>query len=194
MGSAGEFPAAGSYGAAWEFVPKDSGAYAVATGTAEIKVLPAEISGAVIKLVKPAVHFSGEPHSADIESVTLNGKTLTEGEDFTIPALPAEVVNAGEYPVTITGKGNYTGSATVTFTVNKVGTQPIETEDGKQLQIAVEEGLSEVPSELSTIEEFNTTEKIEDALRVEITKEIPSAGENVSVIEVELQIYNGTKW
>ncbi len=69
----------------------------------------------------------------DLEDVTYNGesqqqkpeikdettgKTLVEGEDYDI-TYPEDTTNAGQVTVTITGKGNYTGSYTVTYNINK---------------------------------------------------------------------------
>ncbi len=45
-------------------------------------------------------------------------KTLTEGKDYTF--IIEDNLNAGTGHVTVTGKGNYTGTETVDFTINKV--------------------------------------------------------------------------
>ncbi len=44
--------------------------------------------------------------------------TLTENSDYTITLPEGGCVNAGDYTVTITGKGNYTGTVEKTFTIN----------------------------------------------------------------------------
>ena len=49
--------------------------------------------------------------------VTYNGTVLTAGTDYTVGY--SNNVNAGTATVTITGKGNYTGTKTATFEINK---------------------------------------------------------------------------
>jgi hypothetical protein len=50
-------------------------------------------------------------------TVSYNGKTLTNGTDYTIAY--SNNVNVGTATITITGKGNYTGSKSTTFTIIK---------------------------------------------------------------------------
>lgn len=50
-------------------------------------------------------------------TASFNGSQMKAGTDYTIS--PAKVKNAGTYSLTITGKGNFTGKATVSFTVTK---------------------------------------------------------------------------
>ncbi len=45
--------------------------------------------------------------------------TLVQGTDYTITTEPAVVQAAGEYTMTVTGKGNYTGTKVVTFYVKE---------------------------------------------------------------------------
>ena len=52
--------------------------------------------------------------------VTVGGVQLEYGVDYTVTVDGgAEARNAGEYPITVTGIGNYTGSANKTFTIEK---------------------------------------------------------------------------
>ena len=50
-------------------------------------------------------------------TVTVNGKTLTVGTDYTVSDLTG--TEPGSYPVTVTGTGNYTGEVTKSFTISK---------------------------------------------------------------------------
>ena len=53
-------------------------------------------------------------------TVTLtNGAVLKEGVDYTLQWSTASPKNAGTYTVTVTGIGDYTGTAKVTFMINK---------------------------------------------------------------------------
>ena len=51
-------------------------------------------------------------------TVVCNGAPLTEGEDYEV-AFSGESTNAGEYSVTVTGKGNYDGSVTENYRILK---------------------------------------------------------------------------
>ncbi len=63
-----------------------------------------------------AVTYTGDAHTPT-PAVTDDGKTLTSGTDFTYSY--ANNTDAGTATVTITGKGNYTGTVTKDFTINK---------------------------------------------------------------------------
>ena len=54
--------------------------------------------------------------------VVLDGKTLEPGRDYT--AAYGNNVNAGTATITVTGKGNYTGTASGTFTITKPAETP----------------------------------------------------------------------
>ena len=57
------------------------------------------------KSVKPAV------------TVSYNGKTLVKGKDYTVTYVTAK--NPGTYKMTVTGKGNYKGTKSLSYTVKK---------------------------------------------------------------------------
>ena len=50
-------------------------------------------------------------------TVTDGTTTLNEGTDYTVTAPSGPIQDAGDYTFTITGKGNYSGETTVTFTI-----------------------------------------------------------------------------
>lgn len=176
-----------SYAAAWIFKPDDNKTYAIVTGTALIQVLPAPIAGAVIALNPTAFRYDGAAHRPGITSVTLNGTPLTADVDYTA-AIP-EGTEAGTYTVTLTGKGNYTGTATAVFIINPVEQKPLDQkdDDGHELRLEVETGLSTVPEALKTNEQFNTPGKIETALRTRVAEVMSNVGEQIAVFDVTLQ-------
>ena len=176
-----------NYAAAWIFTPDDNNKYAIVTGTALIQVLPAPITGAVIVLDHTAFKYDGQPHRPGITSVTLNGTPLTADVDYTA-AIP-EGTEAGTYTVTLTGKGNYTGTATAVFIINPVEQKPLDQkdDDGHELRLEVETGLSTVPEALKTNEQFNTPGKIETALRTRVAEVMSNVGEQIAVFDVTLQ-------
>ena len=59
--------------------------------------------------------YTGKPQSPTV-TVTLGGSELTEGMDYQISGNTG--TNAGEYTLTITGKGNYTGEKTGSWKIN----------------------------------------------------------------------------
>ena len=72
------------------------------------------ISGATVSGVSNKTYTG----SAITQSITVSygGKTLTAGTDYTVSY--GNNVNAGTATITITGKGSYTGTKTVNFTIN----------------------------------------------------------------------------
>ena len=119
--------------------------------------------------------------------MTLNGTPLTADVDYTA-AIP-EGTEAGTYTVTLTGKGNYTGTATAVFIINPVEQKPLDQkdDDGHELRLEVETGLSTVPEALKTNEQFNTPGKIETALRTRVAEVMSNVGEQIAVFDVTLQ-------
>ncbi len=175
-----------SYDAAWVFTPTDNNAYAIVNGTAAIKVVPAPITGAEITLSETAYRYDGAAHSPSITGVKLGDTTLTADTDYTA-AIPAGT-EAGTYTVTVTGKGNYTGTATITFTINPVETgNEFEGEGGTVLRLEVETGLSSVPAALENNQKYDTPEKIENELRTRVEQAMSNVGENIAVFDVTLQ-------
>ena len=67
------------------------------------------------------VHCGIIPYTGDVITVApiveRLGVTLVQGTDYTVTTTPAVVQAAGEYTLTITGKGDYTGTKQVTFYV-----------------------------------------------------------------------------
>ncbi|MDE6455794.1 MAG: S-layer homology domain-containing protein, partial [Dysosmobacter sp.] len=176
-----------SYDAAWVFTPSDNNTYAIVNGTAAIKVVPAPITDAEITLSHTSYRYDGAAHSPSITSVKLNGVTLTADVDYTA-AIPSETA-AGTYTVTVTGKGNYTGTAAATFTINPVEQKPLDQtdDDGHELRLEVETGLSTVPEALENDARYDTPKKIETALRMRVEQDMSNVGENIAVFDVTLQ-------
>ena len=85
------------------------------TGTVErtFQIEPAALSGATIAAVanQPYTGKAVKPSP----KVTVGGRTLTPGTDYTLSY--ANNVKAGTATITITGTGNYTGTRTVTFKI-----------------------------------------------------------------------------
>ena len=83
----------------------------------------AEISVKYIKIIQdtwiqdiPSTTYTGSAKKPNV-TVKDGETTLTEGVDYTVSY--TNNVNAGTATVTVTGKGNYTGSVSKNFTINK---------------------------------------------------------------------------
>lgn len=75
----------------------------------------AEISGCTFAPIAD-VTYNTEAHTPEV-TVAISGRTLEADKDYTVSY--ASNVNAGTATVTVTGKGNFTGSANTTFTIAK---------------------------------------------------------------------------
>ena len=88
------------------------------TGTLQktFNIVPYDISGCDIKV-------ENKPYTGDVINVTPTVKygsiTLAQGEDkdYTFVTNPTTVKEGGDYTLTVTGKGNYTGTKEVPFNV-----------------------------------------------------------------------------
>ena len=181
------------YAAAWVFTPVDGEKYAIVNGTSSIKVEPASISGAKITLSETAYRYDGKAHKPGITSVKLGDTVLTAGVDYTAE-IPSGT-GAGTYTVTVTGKGNYAGTATAKYTINPVKTVDLPESDGKKLKLELETGLSTIPDTLKA--EYESAAKIEDKLKTVVTAadtSIPK--ENTAVYDAELLVStdDGKTW
>ena len=93
--------------------------YRAGTGSLTVEVVPGDLANSACKVtIDPvSIPYSGQAQEPAV-SVTYRGETLTEGTDYEVSY--SSNVNAGQAAVTITGKGNCTGTKTVPFTISKV--------------------------------------------------------------------------
>ena len=80
----------------------------------DVTVNAASLEGAAVTLDQPQFTVTGSEIRPAV-TVTLNGKTLTEGIDYTVSY--ANNIEIGTATVTVTGTGNYTGTAQTTFAI-----------------------------------------------------------------------------
>ena len=83
------------------------------TRTIEFTIVPADISGAIVSEIPDQTHMFTELRP--LPTVTLNGRTLNSGSDYTLSY--KNNIDVGTATITITGKGNYTGTKDVTFRI-----------------------------------------------------------------------------
>ncbi len=91
------------------------GKYEGAEKKTQFKIAPAAISSASISCEDQI--YTGQGVTAQ-PVVTFNGKTLALGVDYYISGY-SNIVNVGTATVTVKGKGNFTGTAKVTFRIVK---------------------------------------------------------------------------
>ena len=94
----------------------------------EIRVVPARLTNTDISLEKTTFDYTGSAIKPAV-TVTHNGRTLAEGVDYTLSY--SHNIHPGTAYVTITGRGNYTGSFSSSFKINSKS-QKKETADKKQ--------------------------------------------------------------
>ena len=75
----------------------------------------ASIAKAKVTLAKTSYTYDGKAKEPKVKSVVLDGRTLRAGTDYTVTY--KDNVKVGTATVTVTGTGNYTGSARATFAI-----------------------------------------------------------------------------
>lgn len=76
-----------------------------------------DISSAVVTLSSNSYTYDGTQKEPTVTSVVLDSKTLTIGTDYEVTSSSA--INAGTYTIAITGIGDYEGTITVNWTIDK---------------------------------------------------------------------------
>ena len=92
------------------------------TGTASgtFRILPKSITGAVITLTGDTFDYTGSEQTVTVASVTLDGWT----PEITYAIVGGDkATDAGTSTLTIQGTDNYTGTADVTWTINRIAPQ-----------------------------------------------------------------------
>ena len=84
--------------------------------TRSFTISPAAITGVTLKADSGV--YTGEVQAPAVKEVKAGALTLNSG-DYDLSVSPETVQNAGTYQVTITGKGNFTGSIQKSYTITK---------------------------------------------------------------------------
>lgn len=96
----------------------EGGNYARTVSSAAILTIsPRDISSASFSVSPTSTPYTGSAITVTT-TLTLDGKTLVPNTDYTIDYL--NNTNAGSATVTVTGKGNYSGSKSTSFTITQV--------------------------------------------------------------------------
>ena len=94
------------------------------TKSTTFSVVALSLTNASISGLNNTYTYTGTPININY-TVAFNGTTLTAGTDYSAQitkggAVVTEVKEVGEYTLTITGKGNYTGTKSTTFSVEAI--------------------------------------------------------------------------
>ena len=93
--------------------------YAVSFQGANFTISPKDISEASVSLSAHTLTYTGAEQSVSVNAVTLDGTALTEA-DYSVSG-DTRGTNVSAYTVTVTGQGNYTGSASVEWNIVTTG-------------------------------------------------------------------------
>lgn len=99
------------------------------TATGTFTINPKAVTPTVT-LSTNAVTYTGHEHRPSVSRVTADGKQFSS--KYYDMTYPESCVNAGTYEVTVTLKGNYTGTGTATFTIRQaaMSSTTVELEQG----------------------------------------------------------------
>ena len=79
-------------------------------------VNPKPVTGATVTLSATQQEYDGSEKGVSVTGVTLDGTALTAGTDYDVTS-GTTGTDVGTYTVTVTGKGNYGGTATATWEI-----------------------------------------------------------------------------
>lgn len=85
------------------------------TACLDFTISPRGMDGAAVTPADGTLTYNGGEQTKEVSGVVVNGKTLLRGTDYTISGNKG--TNAGTYTLTVTGKGNYRGSASASFAI-----------------------------------------------------------------------------
>ena len=90
------------------------------TASKTFTISPKPIDGADIELVKDSFNYNGSEQTVSIESVTLSDGIQLANTDYVVAEGSNKATNAGYITLTINGMGNYAGTATTKWTINRI--------------------------------------------------------------------------
>ncbi len=144
--------------------------------------------------------LTGLPAGGTATVTCSGGIHVTAGADGTWTATLPNSTATYTFTASYEGNASYQGAAatcTVTTKEAVILPAPPAGDNGEQFQLVMENGISEIPAGLQSIETLNTPEKLETAMRTEIiqaTPDIPQA--NTAVYDVSLLVSTdgGATW
>ncbi len=171
--------------------PVNAGAYDVAVDIAEsnnyksasklvigeLQITQKDIAGAVVTLEESDLVYDGTSQAQKLVSVVLDGVTLS-ANDYEVTGNTG--TNAGDYELTITGKGNFKGSVKASWSIAK-----------KSLSIIADEA-TKVYGEADPEFTYKVTGLVDgDSIVVALKRAV---GENVGEYSITLDSFNGDNY
>lgn len=148
------------------------------TATKNFTIAPAPISGAVITDIAD-VTYDTKAHTPEV-TVTFNGSPLEAGKDYDVAY--TNNINAGTATVTVTGKGNFTGTASKNFAIAQAYLS-VENQTVTHFRTETDAKSFAVPADMFLADEKETgfTITVTDYVGDEIFKTAPAVdGTNVN--------------
>lgn len=99
----------------YTYTAKGKGNY-TGSATTDMRIEPVELKS--LTLSQTAYSYDGSQKAPAATVVSADGKRLKEGVDYSL-TVPEGRTDAGSYTYTATGKGNYAGTKSATFTISR---------------------------------------------------------------------------
>ncbi len=183
---------AGTYKVTVKMIGKYSG-----TKTLTFKINPAKISS--YKLSATTYTYDGKVKSPSVTVKNASGVNLTKNTHYTVTYVSGRK-NVGTYKVTVKGKGNYTGTKTLTFKINPPKTTVSKLTAGKKsITVAITKKSTQVTGyqiQYSTSKSFSkaTTKTISSYKTTKYTLKSLSAKKTYYVRVRTYKIVGKTKY
>lgn len=91
--------------------------YAVLKNTSA--ATPTSINGATVTLSETSFTYNGASQAPTVSSVVLGNETLSAETDYDVNSITSQTEIGDSYTVSVTGKGNYTGTASATWAITR---------------------------------------------------------------------------
>lgn len=158
--------------------------YLPADASYELTVKAKDVSGATIEEIEAQTYTGNELKPKLV--VKDGGTTLNEGTDYDV--VYTDNVFPGTATATVTFKGNYTGKATKTFTINRATYQDTII---SQSVVAGQNAVLTIPVDLANAEITNYSSITVDGTNASIVDGTPSRDTNVITAKIKSGATNG---
>ncbi len=148
-------------------------------------------NGIVVTLTPESFTYNGQSRKPETVTVKYGNTTLTEGVDYTL-SYSTDTVNVGEAAVTVTLKGNYTGTLSCEYTIEKASIEdmvPTITGDAKAGGV-LSASITNVSNDQVTWKWYCSGQKIGEGAYIAIS-DAQSGAEITVIAEANGENYTG---
>ncbi len=157
--------------------------------TGSLTIRPKDLADAIITLENfgPVTLEENETFTPEIESVLLNDTPLAKDVDYTMS--PETITASGEYTVTITGIGNYTGTASYGRSITVITRHAVpEKLEGQDLCVEVKPSIEAPPSPPAGKNQ-PSVEEVETSLKTQVKADLTGVKEeSIALFDVVLMV------